>query len=119
MTHDFVPVQFDPTLPFFSAVYYAELDGLIKIGTTRQLAERMRQLRANLLAWEQGSTGHECRRHRQFAEYRIHGEWFAPGLHLLAHIIGLRRCAVPTPWLRMTAKAQRGERAGRAMRAAS
>jgi hypothetical protein len=58
-----------------SLVYYVELPGdRIKIGTTKNLTQRVRALRVGIgavLATEPGGVGHERRRHRQFAAYRI------------------------------------------------
>jgi hypothetical protein len=58
-----------------SLVYYVELPGdRIKIGTTKNLPRRLNALRVDrgaVLATEPGGVGHERRRHRQFAAYRI------------------------------------------------
>lgn len=58
-----------------SLVYYVELPGdRIKIGTTKNLPQRLSALRvdrAAVLATEPGGVTLERRRHKQFAAYRI------------------------------------------------
>lgn len=70
-------------------VYFAERDGLIKIGYSANVDQRMRQLGARLLALMPGGNGMERRMHRLFAEYRSHDEWFHPGLSLVGFITAL------------------------------
>lgn len=73
-------------------VYYALRDGLVKIGTTTGLAQRMSQLDIDrILAIEPGSVDLEARRHERFAGLRVHHEWFRPGEDLIAHADVLRR----------------------------
>lgn len=72
-------------------VYYVLRGGLIKIGTTTQLRQRLVALKIDeLLAVEPGSYDLERRRHAEFAEYHAINpdrrgptrgpyEWFSPG----------------------------------------
>ena len=70
--------------------YFAERDGLIKVGrTTRDPRERARELGARLLADIPGSAALEAALHHRFGVYWSHGEWFYPGQALLAYIRGL------------------------------
>lgn len=74
-----------------SVVYYAMVDGLIKIGTTIYLDARMKTLGANLMATEPGDAQLERQRHQQFTELLARGrEYFHPGKALLAHIVALQ-----------------------------
>lgn len=70
-------------------VYFAERNGLIKIGWTRNIAQRMRALSRGAqaiagqtvgpvtrLASYRGSRWVEAELHHRFAEYRVAGEWF-------------------------------------------
>lgn len=70
-------------------VYFAERDGLVKIGYSADVERRMRQLGARLLLVLPGGESIESWMHRQFAAYNAHGEWFHPGLELVALIEGL------------------------------
>lgn len=73
-----------------SVVYYAASDGLIKIGTTIHLDQRMASLGANLLVTEPGARKLERSRHEQFAHLLRKGrEYFFPGPELLIHITAL------------------------------
>ena len=82
-----------------SLIYYIrrESDGLIKIGTSRNLASRLGTHKRDhgplqLMAVEGGSHKQENALHRQFAELRAEGrEWFRPGLPLLEHIYRIMR----------------------------
>lgn len=71
-------------------VYFAERDGLVKIGYSANVDRRMRQLRARLLAVMPGGPYVEWQMHQLFAEYHAHGEWFHPGYGLVGFIEGLR-----------------------------
>ncbi len=57
-------------------------NGLVKIGTTGNLNERMKMLRfqspvaVELLATTSGQRTQEFEYHRRFAAHRQHGEWF-------------------------------------------
>ncbi|MCT2299761.1 GIY-YIG nuclease family protein [Dietzia cinnamea] len=73
-----------------AVVYYARLDGMIKIGTTTQLVKRMKQLRADLLAYEPGTYDIEAERHREYDIARSHLEFFHPSPELVGWIKILR-----------------------------
>jgi hypothetical protein len=81
-----------------SLVYFVrrESDGLIKIGTSRGLAARMRSLKRHhgslrLLAVEGGERREEAVLHRKFAALRVEGEWFRPELPLLEYVYALMK----------------------------
>lgn len=73
-------------------VYYVRVGALIKIGTTKQLRQRLGSYPpgSELLAVERGGEQTESRRHAQFdhllAERK---EWFHPGADLMGHIADL------------------------------
>lgn len=76
-----------------SCVYYVqrESDGLIKIGTSRRLSQRMATLRSEhgpitLLLTHPGGHRREGILHGAFLDIRMEGEWFRPEPHLLAWI---------------------------------
>lgn len=76
-------------------VYYGRrADGVIKIGNSWHVADRMYALRLELLAVEFVSfpfgRALERERHRQFAALHVDGEYFQPGNELLAHIDSLK-----------------------------
>lgn len=73
-------------------VYYLLVGGLLKIGWTGSLNERMRGYPpdAQLLATEPGSKETERERHQQFRKYlSARREWFTPGPELRAYIEAL------------------------------
>ncbi|WP_338182903.1 GIY-YIG nuclease family protein [Jatrophihabitans sp.] len=75
--------------PRSSVVYYVQLDAIVKIGTTIDLAQRLRAYppHARLLVTEPGGYTLERKRLRQFNEYlRAGHEWFDPGPRLREHI---------------------------------
>lgn len=82
-------------------VYFAERDGLVKIGYSANPIRRAEQLGAELLAVMPGGARMERLMHRHFADYRSHGEWFHPGLGLIIFIEALhgddpyRRAGLP------------------------
>ena len=82
------PAGSDATPPP-DVVYYAERDGLIKIGTSTAVQRRIHELAAVLLTTEPGGRKEETQRHRQFAASWVHGEWFRPDEDLLRHIEAL------------------------------
>jgi T5orf172 domain len=80
-----------------NVIYYLRRasDGLIKIGTTRDLPTRMTNLRrehgeARLLLTHDGGYDREDEMHEQFAALRVVGEWFRPEPALLEWIVGQR-----------------------------
>lgn len=73
-------------------VYYVRLGDVIKIGTSQDVATRVKDYppHAELLATEMGGPILEAERHHQFNEYLTAGrEWFIPGARLVAHITHL------------------------------
>jgi hypothetical protein len=85
------PVIRDKIREAQSVVYYAMVDGLVKIGTTIYLDVRMKTLGANLMATEPGDAQLERQRHAQFADLLARGrEYFRPGKALLAHVVALQ-----------------------------
>lgn len=83
------------TTPDRGVVYYLRLDdGLVKIGYTQHLAQRIRQLYRrpqDLLAIEPGTLSTEARRHREFQHLRIDtAERFRADPDLLHHIAAVR-----------------------------
>lgn len=89
-------------------VYYVldatRLGMRLKVGTTTSLADRLKSLVSQtasrqvpiVLALEAGGQELEQQRHEQFADQRVHGEWFRPGGDLAEHIAGLPN---PVGWL--------------------
>lgn len=74
-----------------SVVYYAMVDGYVKIGTTVHLDLRMDQLGGNLITTEPGNRALEAQRHREFAHLLAKGrEYFLPGSDLMGHIVKLQ-----------------------------
>lgn len=86
----------DPSLDYITGdepgiVYYVRFGERVKIGTTIQLATRLRSIpHDEVLAVEPGGVEMERRRHLQFADYRMKGEWFLYGLTLREHIASLQ-----------------------------
>lgn len=84
-----------------AAVYFIQApNGPIKIGRAVNVANRLRALQTShpsglrLLAVALGGYRFERAYHRQFAEHRLHGEWFEPHPEILAEI---DRLSTPTP----------------------
>lgn len=79
-------------------VYYLRFGERIKIGTTVSLISRLSDLPYDeVLAIEPGGSEVEAARHKQFAAFRITGEWFALVDEIREHLRGLRcvdGCAV-------------------------
>lgn len=81
-------------------VYYAERDGVIKVGHSSSPLVRTTQMDARLLAWEPGGFDLERQRHQ---ELRVLGaqtsdEWFRPVPELVQRIFELRsQCASELP----------------------
>jgi hypothetical protein len=78
-------------------VYFAERDGLIKIGTSANVPQRMRTLRATLLALKPGGREMERQMHRTFAQWAVGGEWFEDCPELRVFISWLPLPDVPPP----------------------
>jgi len=77
-------------------VYYVRFADRIKIGTTANLAERLREVPHDvLLGVEAGGRDVEGKRHEQFRELRLTREWFRAAQPLLDHIAQLGR---PVSW---------------------
>lgn len=75
-------------------VYYARFADRIKIGTSVSLRSRLAVVpHDELLATERGGRELEQLRHRQFAEWRIRGEWYESAAPLMAHIARLGETA--------------------------
>jgi hypothetical protein len=73
-----------------STIYFAEgPDGLVKIGVSRFLRERVAHLGARLLATEPGGIDRERELHDRFADARVTGEWFEPTQALLSYVESL------------------------------
>lgn len=73
-------------------IYYLMIDGLVKIGYTADLKQRLALYppTAQLLATEPGDQSTEAQRHTQFAGLlTARREWFTPGPALRDHIEGL------------------------------
>lgn len=68
------------------AVYFAERDGLIKIGCSDSPKVRVGALHARLLAVIPGRYPEERQIHNRFAADRVDGEWFRPSAELVAFI---------------------------------
>jgi len=73
-------------------VYYIRIGNRIKIGTSVNFPLRMAQLNPEeIMAIESGGYTLEHHRHRQFADIRVHGEWFAFDAKLKAHMDQVRQ----------------------------
>lgn len=81
-------------------VYYAERDGVIKIGHSSSPLVRTSQMDARLLAWEPGRFDLERQRHHELraAAAQTSGEWYRPVPELVQRIFELRAdCASDLP----------------------
>lgn len=89
--------RIDQRLEQFCVIYYVRrADGLIKIGTTRELVNRMSSLQKEhgdleVLLTHRGSYAREKELHGQFAGLRVTGEWFRPERELLNWILVQRK----------------------------
>lgn len=76
-------------------IYYVAAEDRVKIGFAKNVKNRMHTLKTSspvplvLLATHRGSQKKERELHRQFAEYRIIGEWFRFDGALKEHVMGL------------------------------
>jgi hypothetical protein len=67
--------------PGYVYVVLRDSDGLLKIGSTRDLTTRLRQLRHEhgdilLVGWVDGNREVEALLHRKYADENVGGEWF-------------------------------------------
>lgn len=82
-------------VPATSVIYYVRIGDHVKIGTSTNVASRLRSFYiedpAALLATEAGGHALEAQRHREFAAERVRPdrELFNPSPRLLAHIATL------------------------------
>lgn len=82
-------------------VYFFEAGGLIKIGFSRRLKDRMKALQdalpyeGNLLHTIVGTERMEAYLHERFAADRVRGEWFTRSAELLSYIDRLKAGYVP------------------------
>lgn len=78
-----------PIAPFEGWIYYVRSGGLIKIGHTTRLKQRIRAYPPDtvVLAVHRGSKADERDLHARFATYRHAGrEWYDQGTALIRHI---------------------------------
>lgn len=98
----YIPDLDERNIAYGSVVYYLRHpDGLIKIGVSKKITDRLYRSRqllgpVDLLATEPGWRSLERQRHRQFAHLRMDGlpmdrgtEWFRSEADLLAHVESL------------------------------
>lgn len=80
-------------------VYFAERDGHIKIGYSRNPYQRVRALNARLISFVPGDKRLEAEYHRQFADAALGHEWFlaTPRLRRLAESFPLPEPLVAKP----------------------
>ncbi len=80
------------------SIYFVEAIGLIKIGITGDVDNRLSELQVGspaplrLLFSTRGTTRQEHALHCYFTEERVRGEWFKASKRLLAFIEELRSC---------------------------
>lgn len=73
-------------------VYYMRLGNLVKIGFTENLTQRLSVINPEeVLTTEPGGRKREGERHKQFADLRVHGEWFRLEGALVEHIEAVKR----------------------------
>jgi len=70
------------------SVYFAQRKhgGLIKIGWSQTVKNRLYELHAKLIGAIPGNRATEHEIHERFAYLRVHGEWFEAGEDLLTYI---------------------------------
>jgi hypothetical protein len=72
-------------------VYYARMGNRIKIGTSANVARRMKEINPEeLMAVEPGGHALEHCRHIQFEHLHTHSEWFRHEADLASHIAALK-----------------------------
>ncbi|MEO3860899.1 GIY-YIG nuclease family protein [Acrocarpospora sp. B8E8] len=80
-----------PIDPKIDLVYYVQFSDRVKIGTTRNLTQRLLDVpHDRLLAIEPGGFTLERSRHAQFAALWVVGEWFRIEEPLTSHIADVR-----------------------------
>jgi hypothetical protein len=86
------PPERNPLPPIKAGVYFIRAGGMVKIGTSIDVAKRVAGLRTmspaplELLAVAKGGPDEEREVHRHFAHLRQHGEWFRAAPELLDYI---------------------------------
>jgi hypothetical protein len=84
--------------PRVDVVYYLRFDDRVKIGTTANPRQRLAAIwHDELLAFERGDRRLERRRHTQFADDRLGGEWFRLSPAVWEHI-AIVGAGVEDPW---------------------
>lgn len=92
------PVSVKQVPPPGQVVYYIKFCCRVKIGTTAMLEARLAELPHDaLLATEPGDRTLEQKRHKQFADSRITGEWFTYTPALEAHVLAVRKGLATDP----------------------
>jgi hypothetical protein len=88
-----VPAVSELDLRAGSVVYFIQAaNGLIKIGTTKDIRDRLYGLRNSspvslrLVGLIAADEAEEQALHRRFASFRAHGEWFAPAEELVLFV---------------------------------
>jgi hypothetical protein len=82
----------NPRSPARVVYFIGSPEGPIKIGFSRNVGQRLRELqtfspvRLQVLATTPGDPAVERRYHRMFAEHRLTGEWFSAHPDILAEI---------------------------------
>jgi hypothetical protein len=74
-------------------VYFADCQGLIKIGFSTNVQQRMKQITGRLIVAAPGTKDDERAMHHRFGEYWVQGEYFSRGPKLMAYIDTLRAAA--------------------------
>jgi hypothetical protein len=67
-------------------IYFARADGLIKIGYSTNVRQRMANLGHEVIVTIPGTMEDEKALHHRFGEYWHHGEYFTPGSQLVEYI---------------------------------
>jgi hypothetical protein len=77
-----------------AVVYYMRLGNRVKIGWSSNLAVRVATIQPEeVMVTEDGGQKLEAKRHKEFADLRVSGEWFRLEEPLIAHIEALQRRA--------------------------